>query len=121
MGFLTTVTIRNDRLHEYEQDPKQLGLDILKGMEQAQLNYRTNKQCSRIIVQPSFHADNHQIFLHWGNSVTNVTAYGNDLKHIYQTSPDIAEELVKKLNSMARESREYLRKLRDEKKLAAKS
>ena len=123
MGFLTTVTIRNDYLWRFEADPKILGLEILDGMSKTSLSHMaTNQLSSGTIVQPSFHADNHQIFLHWGNTVINVTAHNKDLERLYnEVSPAIAEEVVKVLNNMARDSRAYLRKLKEQKKLVGKA
>lgn len=116
MGFLTTVTIRNDCLSRYEEDAPQLGLDILKGMTEASRTHRASRNLSSLIVQPSFHADDHQVFLHKGNTLMNVTAYSNDLKDLYEKMPEVAEDYVKRLNQMARDSRECLKRLKEEKK-----
>lgn len=116
MGFLTTVTIRNDYLGRYEEDAAQLGLDILGGMSDAQLHHRATRNFNGIVVQPSFHADDHQVFLHKGNTLMNVTAYSNDLVDLYEKMPDVAEDYVKRLNQMARDSRECLKRLKEKKK-----
>lgn len=116
MGLLTTVTIRNDCLYIYEHDPKGLGSDILMGIEETRRTRRATRSCSSLIVQPSFHADDHQVFLHKGNTVLNVTAYGHDLVGLYEKMPDVAEDYVKRLNQMARDSRECLKRLKEKNK-----
>lgn len=77
---------------------------------------RATRSCSSLIVQPSFHADDHQVFLHMGNTVLNVTAYSHDLVGLYEKMPDVAEDYVKRLNQMARDSRECLKRLKENKK-----
>lgn len=74
MGFLTTITIYNDGVHELTKYPKELakklenaclGIQRNKGRNWDSLGYHGNL----LILQKPRHADDETIYFHSGNTV----------------------------------------------------
>lgn len=100
MGYLTTIVIHNDAFHDFTKDPTLFGNSIIDGVYTAQ---RENRQidvpfkgyANYISVEPSRHADDYTLFVHYGNGVTNLSPYGLDFKQLVGRNPQYAERLVK--------------------------
>jgi hypothetical protein len=88
MGFLTTITIHNDALHQFEQDPEGFAKAIFNGINEAnRVHHSVN--CSGyggyLKVFPSKHADDKRLYLHAGGTLTDL-CHNYDPKFI---KPDI--------------------------------
>jgi hypothetical protein len=94
MGYLTTITIYNDHLGEFKEDPKQFGEDILGLIDEA---FHAGRAVSKndIIVQPSRHADDTVIYLHWGNTVTNISPTCKENEELITRMPNVYIKKVK--------------------------
>lgn len=77
MGFLTTITIRNDALDIFQKYPKEFAEAIFKGINEANKSGKETdvgfkNYCNYIMVHPSRHADNETLYLHAGNGVSQI-------------------------------------------------
>ena len=72
MGHLTTIVIHNDLLGKYENDPTELGRQIIEGINRSNINGMAHGKGSGILVYPSRHADDETVYIHSGNTVTNL-------------------------------------------------
>ena len=96
MGLLTTITIHNDAMGEFEKDPKAFGEAILKGIygaqyERKEVSVPIGSYSNYIKVQPSRHADDDTIYLHSGNSVSQLNVYSQDFKKLVSNHPDLVK------------------------------
>jgi hypothetical protein len=115
MGYLTTITLHNDAMHEFVKDPEGLVKSIQEGMHEAQ---RTHKAAyppfvgksggsygGYIEVQPSRHADDHTIYIHSGNCVFNLNPWNEDFKTLVRHYPKLALDLIKRAESILKEAK----------------
>jgi len=129
MGFLTTITFLNDAAHNYEENPTRLVEiihDAITGNECIRNGGRSYSEhignhCNPIRVQRTRHADNHTVYVHMGNTVTEVNPDCADTKDILERNPDYfdkqlayLEQQVKALKKMRKEHREKKYNLSEE-------
>lgn len=115
MGYLTTITIHNDALHAFEEDPKAFAEAIFKGIEEANRNRKESDVTYKnyggyITVQPSRHADDETVYLHTGNTVFNMNPWCDDFKHLAKRNPELVERWVDKVKDFAKWGNEYLQR-----------
>lgn len=80
MGCLTTITIHNDALHVFEENPKEFAEAVFQGIHDAQREFAEvtvgfKGYCNYITVQRTRHADEHAVYVHAGNMVLAVGEY----------------------------------------------
>lgn len=106
MGFLTTITIKNDRLHEFEANPLEFAKTIFEGIVEAN---RLHKQVSLvgnyIEIEPSRHADDETVYIHTGNTVFNLNSYNDDFKELAAWNPKLAKDFVKRAQRILTQSK----------------
>jgi hypothetical protein len=109
MGYLTTFTVYNDGCNSIPKNAEKFA----EGVYQACGDTRSNSDFScghtEVICQKARHADDHAIYVHMGNTVTEVSAYSREFKELVAKHPDFAEALVKFVEFEA----ESLRRLLD--------
>ena len=106
MGYLTTFTIYNDGASELKKHPKKLA-DTLYTACSGDMDYRwagLGSHANLITVQKPRHADEHTLYLHAGNTVTDVY----EAKSEWAINAFIAEMTyqLKRLNKLRNEIRE---------------
>lgn len=114
MGYLTTITIYNDALDTFEKHPKEFAEAVFEGIRNAS---RVHKKVSvgfkgyanYISVQPSFHADEHQLYLHSGNTVFNLNPWRDDMAELIERSPDLAQEMITRAQKMLTEAKKKVK------------
>jgi hypothetical protein len=121
MGFLTTVILHNDANHAFEKDPKAFGEAILSGMDQANYQHKQvdvgfGPYCNYISVEPSRHADDTTVYLHYGNTVTNLNAYNEDFKSLMERNPELAQKFLNKAKDIIKTSQKKLNEIKKSKK-----
>ncbi len=116
MGFLTTVTIYNDYIHNYEKDPALLGKEIIDGRYIASHQIFGAYHAGGIKIQPSRHADDHTVYLHMGNTVFNL-GQGTDLRNLVVNSPEVARKFIKEAKRIVLDAEKYLKNAQTEQKL----
>lgn len=79
MGYLTTITFRNDAYSEFKSHPKKLVEEILDALSGSQIaggyNYFSiGREANPVILQKPRHADDITLYLHSGNTVTDINS-----------------------------------------------
>ena len=111
MGYLTTLTFLNDAADQYDKHPERL-VEIIHDAV-------NNHQCSRnggksydepigcyanaITVQRSRHADDHTIYIHMGNCVSEVNPWSADTKDLLERFPDVFDQYVSYLEQQVKQ------------------
>lgn len=106
MGYLTTITVGNDRLHHFQEHPALFAETIFAAIDDANRTYREQDRFGGYLsVQPSRHADDHTVYVHKGNCVFNINPYGKDFQELLARSPEIAESFVKCAESLVKDAK----------------
>ncbi len=108
MGYLTTITIHNDALHSFAKNPEKFGQAILDGIEKADMENQEvtvpfEGYCNYITVQKPRHADDHAVYLHYGNCVT-------ELYELSKKMPDLALKFIKVAKDLLKWAKENAEK-----------
>lgn len=115
MGYLTTFTVYNDDCHLINEHPKQFAEAITKACSQYHENvYPLGNHCNLITAQGTRHADDHTIYVHMGNTLTEMNAYSSTTKELLEEHTKFYKEL---LNLLERQTK-MLKKLMKEHKAA---
>lgn len=95
MGNLMTMTIRTDCLDEVYKNP-QLFADELKYAVSSAGSFqgRLFNDCGAIICQQLLHADSHSMYVHMGNTVTEMHSYSKETQDLAKEFPDFFDRLV---------------------------
>lgn len=120
MGFLTTITIHNDALGEFEQNPEKFAKAIFAGINQAnrenqQIDIGFKNYCNYITVEPSRHADAETLYFHGGNTVINIGPHENQFIELMQKNPVVAAEFLKSAKRILKQSQEKYNKINKQK------
>ena len=111
MGFLTTITIKNDRLGEFEEKPLEFAKMVFDGINQANYEHKEVSLCGNYLnIQPSRHADDETVYVHTGNGVFNLNPYNNDFKELAQRNPKLALDFVQRAERILKEAKKRLDK-----------
>lgn len=113
MGYLTTITLYNDALHDFEKHPQEFAEAVFNGINQAN---RENRQvdvgfkgyCNYISIQNSRHADDATVFLHYGNGVTNINPYDSRFLDLMESRPELAQEYLNKAKQILKLAQQKL-------------
>lgn len=78
MGNLTTITFRNDAYSTFKKHPKELVKEILNALDGVQVArgddyFSIGNEVNPVIVQKSRHADDTTLYLHAGNTMTDIS------------------------------------------------
>lgn len=122
MGYLTTITIHNDALHSFKEDPKGFGEAILRGIEKADMEHGEvtigfGSYCNYISVQKPRHADDHCVYLHYGNTVAAISKYESRFEEFAKRSPEIAMKFVKRAKELVLEAEKFVKSILNKKDL----
>jgi hypothetical protein len=93
MGFMTEISILNDRFDEIERDPVRFVADIRRGMNRDDSRYFIGQTT----IYPSHHADTAHVYLAARNSFTEA----------YPSSKEDAQNLSWRLDRL-KEMRQYI-------------
>lgn len=105
MGYLTTFTIHNDHYHELKKDPQRFTKLVLEeGFHKAFYNNET-VQLDGISIEPSRHADDRTLYLHWGNMVRPLNGYSKYFSDLVENNPKLAEDIVKTTRKLLNKSK----------------
>jgi len=108
MGFLTTITIRNDSWHQIDNNKEKLW-DTIKNANQKAHRNNMASIGSDIIVQPSYHADDHQLFVHFGNLVQNINPWTLEFDNLLQNNPNFLKDAVSIAEEMVKEAKRRIK------------
>jgi hypothetical protein len=110
MGYLTTVTVYNDGLDLLKKYPEDFCNKLYSAsVRGSQCDFGIGYFANFANVQRSRHADDHTIYVHMGNTVTEVNPWSQDFKDILSRNPDFAESLVRFLDGEVKRLKKVLK------------
>ena len=96
MGYLTTITFRNDDFNELEKDPEAALHKIRRAMNGERFDDGT------MVSHGSAHSKDIGVFVVTGNTSVDVSAYGSTEMR-FRESPTFMREISKILSGYARD------------------
>ena len=115
MGYLTTFTVYNDGLHIIGERPKEFGEKLHESTRESldsTTKFGLGGFCNIAKVQRSRHADDHTIYVHMGNCLTEVNIFSQEFKQLIKANPEFAKELVNFLDSETKLIKKHLKKIK---------
>lgn len=117
MGFLTTVVIHNDALHNFQEQPKEFAEAIFEGMDRANYEHKNvsvalGSNINYIHVQPSRHADDETVYLHTGNTVFNMNPGNEDFRELAERNPELAQDFIKRAEAILKRCKETVKSIK---------
>lgn len=110
MGYLTTVTFRNDCWQEILDHPRE-AIDFIYN------NKENGRNINSITVQRTRHADDHALYFHWGNTVTELSKYNNELIDFCKRSPEDAKRMLKCAKEIIKDLEKEIKEIQSKKAL----
>ena len=111
MGNLTTFTVYNDFAHLIKKDPKQFGEKVyghICEMETGDVSLEIGNCCATVAIgQKSRHADDHTIYVHMGNCVTEVNPYSRSFQELVNKSPQFVDKLRTFIEAELKEMKKF--------------
>ena len=93
MGYLTTLTIYNDGIDSITDDAEALNEKIKNAShEGGEVGHKGF--CNLVQVQKSRHADEHTIYVHMGNCVTELNPYTKETKKLIANNPAFSDRMI---------------------------
>lgn len=79
MGYLTTITFRNDAYSTFKSHSKELIEEILRALNGSQVSagynyFSIGSEVNPVILQKPRHMDDIILYLHAGNTVTDINS-----------------------------------------------
>ena len=107
MGYLTTITIRNDALQTI-QDNADVFMEKLLwfcngGGYYTEEYFGVGNAVNPVVLQRPRHADDHTIYVHMGNTVVEMNPYSEKTKEMVEQSPSFFDAVLKFMESEVRE------------------
>lgn len=99
MGHLTTITIHNDALGDFQKDPALFAQTIFDGINVAnraskQISMPFGSYCNYLDINPSRHADENLLFLQMGGCVSMINPYYREFDEMLEKNPEFVERPV---------------------------
>jgi len=99
MGYLTTITFRNDSVHTFKDHKDELVDKIVEHCSSGGVRYKEyfslGNYANPVVLQRPRHADDHTTYVHMGNTVVEMNPYSVDTKEMCDTSPDFFDRVVR--------------------------
>jgi hypothetical protein len=117
MGYLTTITIHNDALGDFEKDPEKFAKAIFEGIrradeENSSVTMGFGGYCNYITVHPPKHADDNHIYVHFGNGVEQISGYSTDWKKLCESHPNHSESLINVVESHLKQMKRTFKRIK---------
>lgn len=104
MGYLTTLTIYNDGIDLITKHPQKFAEEVLNASGSLEAReFGLGYFCNLVNVQKTRHADDHTLYVHMGNCVTEVNPYSKEFKELAKQCPTFARQLVLFVKDNAKE------------------
>lgn len=98
MGYLTTFTVYNDGSSDIRKNPKEFGEAVYQHIgarETCEFGIPSGSCANLVNVQESRHADDHTIYVHMRNCLTEVKPYSRSFTEMVKSNPEFANSLIK--------------------------
>jgi len=117
MGYLTTITIRNDAVHTFKDHKDEFIDKLVAHCSSGGFRYKeyfgVGGYCNPVVLQRPRHADDLTTYVHMGNTVVEMNGYSKDTKEMCERHPDFfdrvlrfMEEEVKQLKRLKKERKD---------------
>lgn len=120
MGYLTTLTIYNDGAHLLQPNAQEFADGVyaamVSGITRGPMDLPVANFVNCVRVQRSRHADNHTVYVHAGNCVTEMNANSSDTRKLLERNPEFFEKLLDELKCQTRELGQLLKEHKTKKK-----
>lgn len=78
MGYLTTITFRNDAYQTFMNNKRELFEKIIKALNGNQINngydyFSVGNEINPVIIQKPRHTDDTTLYMHAGNTITDIS------------------------------------------------
>jgi len=107
MGYLTTITIRNDALSTIEDNKDDFMEKLVRhcgsGGRTAHEYFSVGNHANPVVLQTPRHADDHTIYVHMGNTVVNMNAYSKDTKEMMEHSSTFFDSVLEYMEDQVEE------------------
>lgn len=114
MGHLTTFTVYNDDCDLIIKHSKEFARTIYDACNERECKtYALGNHCNLITAQGTKHASEHTIYVHAGNTVSEMSEYSSYTREIMENNPEFFEEM---LNLMERNVKELKKQFKEVKK-----
>jgi hypothetical protein len=110
MGYLTTVTVYNDGLSLLKKHPEEFCSKLYDAaISHEQSDFGVGNFCNFANVQAPRHADDHTIYVHMGNTLTEVNPWSKDFTDLLARHPDHAIAMINFLDSNVRQLKKLVK------------
>jgi hypothetical protein len=110
MGYLTTVTVYNDGLSLLKKHPEEFCSKLYDAaISREQSDFGVGNFCNFANVQAPRHADDHTIYVHMGNTLTEVNPWSKDFTDLLAHHPDYTIAMIKFLDSNVRQLKKLVK------------
>jgi len=120
MGYLTTITIRNDALQVIEDNKDQFVEGVLEACRNT-VRYKeyfsVGGNANPVVLQTPRHADSCTIYVHMGNTVVEMNPYSEHTEEMLARSPDFFDRVLKFMESEVRELKALKKRVKQMKRV----
>lgn len=103
MGYLTTITIHNDGLDNIRKYPEQFVEGVLRQCSSHEpKDFGVGNFVNMIEGQKTRHADDHTIFVHMGNCVTEINGYSESAEQLLAKTPEFFDRILTYLDNQVK-------------------
>lgn len=118
MGYLTTITIYNDGIHDLKNHAEDFVDQLVAAASyDASFNYPTDIRiggfCNFGRVQRPRHADDHTIYVHAGNTLCEMRSGSDETEKVMKQSPKFFEKMLKEMEDNCRELRKQFNEMKE--------
>lgn len=120
MGYLTTITFRNDAYETFKKNPLELGSKICKALEGGytqgvgENTFSLGSECNPVVIQKPRHADDNTIFVHMGNTVTEMNKWSQITKDLMAHHPKFFDDILKEMEIQVKALKKMRKEMKDE-------
>ena len=120
MGFLTTVTFRNDHIDSLLESPEELVEYIRTACYSMKGDTNLRPYTNSIIPQFSRHADDHTCYVHMGNTVCDMNSHDQETRDLIRSHPEFAKKMTDFMEGEVKELKRLLKFAKEERKANGK-
>lgn len=116
MGYLTTVTIYNDDASQIIKNPEEFAQKIYDATSGVYTRngksgyFGVGYHANLVTVQKPRHADDSTVYVHLGNTLTEMNADSTETKELAKNNPDFFEGALYELKRQIKELENLIKK-----------
>lgn len=116
MGYLTTFTIYNDGIDLIKKDSDKFCEKLYQAACSQQVkNIGHGCFANLVQVQKTRHADDHTVYVHMGNCVTEMNAWSKETQSLMKSHPDFFSAMLRFMEIEVKELRKKFKEMKENK------